>query len=797
MANEILNAVNPEQENWNLGDVLLDQYRIERLLGEGGMGKVYLVRRQSFDRAYFAIKTLHATLRDDMRKRRLFLKELQTWIDLHDHPHITAFRFFRTIQNRLVIFSEYVDGGSLSKWIQTHRLLTIDKILDIAIQIAWGLSAAHVQGVVHQDIKPSNILLTRQGIAKITDFGLSRAMTVSGLAQHHHGDSSSLLVTSSGMTPAYGSPEQIEMRKLGYKTDMWSWGLTILEMFTGGVTWELGCMAQYILERHMNMGPVKPYPLIPGNLHGILERCFQDDPEDRWSSMGEIADNLISLYQEVTNTAYPRKKPRVMLRKELESPFQRKHFSVGEWDDPSVLLQQAISEAKKDITDLPEQTKGLSGSWKTRMLFDLEVLEETEIIYLELIRNGNAKYNIDLANVLIHKGLVLECLDDWPGAIALQQQGLEILEKVPVLNLPPRISYHMLNAYCSTAWMLNEIHESEAALHLLEKAIKHVDTFDDPNEKSRQNHIRSTIYNDLGIVLRKLGRAKEAQDWCDKSIALKEDLVYRQGLKKFSNDLSGAYDNKSKLLQEMHRIPEAIDYMSRAIDLREKIYAENKSQITARALVLVYSNMAVYLAGLKRFEEALTNLEKAIHTIENLPDADQYSEINKIMAKIYNIQGYVQYNSKRVQEAKESYTRSIDLFERLLYEQGLEDVSTGLMQVSLNLAFLYMHSGNAEKALSIYLKTVPLSRHLFRKNQPGTAGNLLSVLLNLGGTYAEMEKNLEAIRIYRKALSLLNWLFTKVGKRDLQIRRIGVKLDIAELTKSGPTYHSMIEEALQ
>src|SRR5262249_26479456 len=159
-----------------------------------------------------------------------------TWIDLPEHPHLTTCHFFRSVGNRVLIFAEYVDGGTLKDAIRDRRLTSPAQVLDAAIQMAWGLHAAHERAALHQGVKPGNVLLSARGEVKITDFGLARARAVAG-ERTGDGTEQSLPVSRGGLTPAYCSPEQNGGQPLSRRTDIWSWGVSVLELYTGGVTW--------------------------------------------------------------------------------------------------------------------------------------------------------------------------------------------------------------------------------------------------------------------------------------------------------------------------------------------------------------------------------------------------------------------------------------------------------------------------------------------------------------------------------------------------------------------------------
>ena len=126
-------------------------------------------------------------------------------------------------------------SGGLDSITQTLRRgagRALERILDITIQFAWGLHYAHEQGLIHQDVKPGNVLVNTDGTVKVTDFGLAKARALAGETPISSAGQS-ILVTSGGMTPAYCSPEQANGKPLSRKTDIWSWAISVFEMFVG------------------------------------------------------------------------------------------------------------------------------------------------------------------------------------------------------------------------------------------------------------------------------------------------------------------------------------------------------------------------------------------------------------------------------------------------------------------------------------------------------------------------------------------------------------------------------------
>ncbi len=309
---------------WNVGDVILDTYEVKKLSGtkdyaEGGLGRVYRVYHKGWN-LDLAVKSPLPKFFNNERQKENFEHECEAWIDLGLHPHIVSCYYVRRLGGIPRVFAEYMDGGSLSDWIgheedEVRKLYegghnaALKRILDIAIQFAWGLHYAHEKGLIHQDVKPSNLMMTVDGTAKMSDFGLANARAGSNEPRPTDGKQG-LLVTAGGHTPAYCSPEQANREKLTRKTDIWSWAVSILEMFTGGVTWQAGQIANEALKAYQGMGGTdERVPKMPDALYELLEQCLRVKPDERPKDLIEIIQRLVAIFRAIVGETYPRPEP--------------------------------------------------------------------------------------------------------------------------------------------------------------------------------------------------------------------------------------------------------------------------------------------------------------------------------------------------------------------------------------------------------------------------------------------------------------------------------------------------------
>ena len=299
------------------GDTILDTYRVESEAIEGGMGSVWRVHHTGWD-VDLAMKRPQPKCFSTEKSKADFIHECEAWINLGLHPNIVSCYYVREISGTPSIFSEWMDGGSLESAIQKGTIYAgmeaaqKERLLDLSIQFARGLHYAHEAGLIHQDVKPDNVLLTKEGEAKVADFGLARARAIltelegNGTMRDAADGGKTMLSPSGGYTPAYCSMEQMDGKPLTRRTDIYSWAVSVMEMYLGARPWANGVVAGLSCATYFKKARVP----MPEALKDLLSQCLKDEPEDRLHDFAEIETKLHEIYQAETGTAYPRPAPK-------------------------------------------------------------------------------------------------------------------------------------------------------------------------------------------------------------------------------------------------------------------------------------------------------------------------------------------------------------------------------------------------------------------------------------------------------------------------------------------------------
>ena len=280
-----------------IGETIL-HYKILEKLGEGGMGVVYLAEDTKLKRQV-AIKFLphHISANEEERKR--FEIEAQAAAALN-HPNIATIHAIEKYDGQMFIVMEYIEGKELKEIIERKHVgaeyiqpLQINDIINYAIQIAEGLDSAHKKGIIHQDIKSSNIMVTNDGKVKIMDFGLAKIQ----------GSKETTKIDTTIGTAYYMSPEQIRGGDLEHKTDLWSFGVVLYEMLTGKLPFT-GDYEQAISYSIVNekQKPVSDYrDDIPEDLVFVVNKCLSKNADQRYNNAGELLADINSFKEKRTN----------------------------------------------------------------------------------------------------------------------------------------------------------------------------------------------------------------------------------------------------------------------------------------------------------------------------------------------------------------------------------------------------------------------------------------------------------------------------------------------------------------
>ncbi|MDO5476688.1 MAG: serine/threonine-protein kinase [Eubacteriales bacterium] len=441
------------------GETLLGTYRIDSAPISGGMGRVWRVHHAGWN-VDLAMKRPKPEFFRSRHDKQSFTEECRSWINLGLHPNIVSCYYVREIDGVPTIFSEWMDGGSAEKRIQDGTLYEInsgadwddrdqkadrgnrndgteesgqedradrpetvlqERLLDLAIQFARGLGYAHENGLIHQDVKPDNLLLTREGEAKVSDFGLARARTFlamtaqtgrrggnrGGSRKGRAGKASEEIVLreqaggefrldvnatqvtpAGGRTPSYCSPEQAAGLPLTRRTDIYSWAVSVMEMYLGGKPWAhgrdlTGPIAGAACRDYFEMCPEERR--IPEKLQDLLAQCMEPLPEDRPHDFQEVEQTLRKIYAEVTGKDYHRPLPKAAA--DTADSLNNRALSlldIGETAEAEKLWEEAL---KKDILHVDARFNRELFLLRSEKKYDYEVFEELSR-YEEIKQSG-------------------------------------------------------------------------------------------------------------------------------------------------------------------------------------------------------------------------------------------------------------------------------------------------------------------------------------------------------------------------------------------------------------------------
>jgi WD40 repeat protein/serine/threonine protein kinase len=378
-----------DESSYNVNDVIRGLYRIVAAPKTGGFGRVFHVHHTGWD-VDLAMKQPQREMFRDEQQKMNFIKECDVWINLGLHPHIVSCYYVREIDGIPSIFSEWMTGGSLKDWIyrkEEYReaaddsddsekkkprpgklydggeKTALERILDISIQSACGLRYAHKQKVIHRDVKPDNLLMAADGTAKVADFGIADAA------------SKVVILKKNNYTLAYCSPEQWNNEPTTIRTDIWSWAVSVLEMFLCQKPWDIGVVAGIACEEYFR----RAFIPVPESMKKLLRACFSIDEAGRPANFAEIEVRLREIYQSETGNFYARSESKAAV--DTADSLNNKALSyldMGMTDDAETCWEKALEKQPDHLACIFNQTVYL---WRKAQIDDVQAADTLGNVY--------------------------------------------------------------------------------------------------------------------------------------------------------------------------------------------------------------------------------------------------------------------------------------------------------------------------------------------------------------------------------------------------------------------------------
>ncbi|MBA3002498.1 MAG: protein kinase [Desulfurivibrio sp.] len=288
---------------WAPGDTILNRYRVEQVMS-GSMGNVYISEHLGW-KIKVAIKAPRPEVLADREGMRRILKEANSWVRMGMHPNVASCFYVLGIKKIPHLFIEFVDGGNLSDWIKAGRCRNLRTALSLGIQFCHGMEFTHQRGIIHRDIKPQNILITKNSLLKITDFGILLAHgeteTGDGLTPGADTTDHEATIGFRG-TPGYASPEQLRnAHTVDLRTDVFSFGLCLWVMLCGKKPF----INNAVKHKIPNPTPATPDIKFSAALKEVLRKSVAYNPDDRYQNFAEVREALNGAYTAAFNTACP------------------------------------------------------------------------------------------------------------------------------------------------------------------------------------------------------------------------------------------------------------------------------------------------------------------------------------------------------------------------------------------------------------------------------------------------------------------------------------------------------------
>jgi len=683
----------------------ISHYKLLEKLGEGGMGVVYKAEDTKLKRTV-TLKFIKPQVMQKTEEKTRFLREAQAAAAL-DHPNICTIYEIDDVKGQTFIAMAYIKGQSLQEKIESAPL-KLEEVLDIGMQVAQGLQEAHEKGVVHRDIKTSNIMVTDKGQAKIMDFGIAKLA-----------EGTKLTKTATIMgTVAYMSPEQAFAEPVDHRTDIWSLGVVIYEMLTGQSPFQ-GEYQQVVLHSILNKNPQPITSLrsgVPLGLEAIVNKCLEKDPSERYQTAADLNADLKRLKRDMTSgkaavrfptPAVPYPFPRLLRKIALPLsgvilvllfllflPSSRQVLKkwlgfggIPEEKHLAVLPFTVVGGTEVDQAFCDGLVETL-----TSKLIQMENFQESFwVVSARDVHESKTKSPEEARKAL---GVNLAVTGRMKRIGDLVSLTLELFNTKTLSQLDSEdITDHIANLF---TWQDD----------VLIKLLQMLDIEPEPQARRLLAIGSTTIPAAYESYLKGLGFMQhyENEESLDTAInsfkqAIEQDSSYAVA----HEELGKAYWEKYKLTKDPDLVKKAQSSCKKAIDISD-------------SLVSVHVTLGIIYRDTGQYEDAIKELKQALQL-----DPENYDATLELATAYEEVEKFT--------EAEEKYKEAIKLRERD-------------WRGCANLGIFYYYNARYAEAEEMFLKVTELS--------PGD----ISGYNYLGATYIKMERREEAAAMFKKSLAI-------------------------------------------